>query len=327
MQHDCAGDLRLARGARLLLGFAAALATDGATHLDFRFLLGNCGTTVFFLAALCQGEVDLHATIAEMHVESHQRETFLCHAFCESADFGAVEQQFAWPYRFVRTDTVAEFVGSNMHVLQPHLTVRQVRVGIGDLHLSGANALYLAAVQHDASLDDVEDGEFVSGATIARQHGVLFVFLRHVADLSLGSVAFVSSSRLVITNAIEQHIVEHARACKPHEMCGLLVGEPGSDRALEFHPCRNAAASAIVYTLDPKDYMRVERDADDRGLAVLGVVHSHTHTEAYPSPTDVAQAPDPNWNYAIVSLKYDPPRLRNFRIVSGEISETALERV
>jgi len=110
-------------------------------------------------------------------------------------------------------------------------------------------------------------------------------------------------------------------------MCGLLVGESGSDRALEFHPCRNAAASAIVYTLDPKDYMRVERDADDRGLAVLGVVHSHTHTEAYPSPTDVAQAPDPNWNYAIVSLKYDPPRLRNFRIVAGEISETALDRV
>jgi len=64
MQRDCAGDLRLARGARLLLGFAAALATDGATHLDFRFLLGNRGATVFFLAALCQGEVDLHATVA-----------------------------------------------------------------------------------------------------------------------------------------------------------------------------------------------------------------------------------------------------------------------
>jgi proteasome lid subunit RPN8/RPN11 len=72
--------------------------------------------------------------------------------------------------------------------------------------------------------------------------------------------------------------------------------------------------------------MRVEQSADDRGLAVLGVVHSHTQTEAYPSATDVAQAPDPNWNYAIVSLKYDPPRLRNSRIVSGEITETTIER-
>jgi len=137
----------------------------------------------------------------------------------------------------------------------------------------------------------------------------------------------VTSLRFVITDAIEEQIIAHARACKPHEMCGLLLGEPGSDRATEFHPCRNAAASAIVYTLDPKDYMRIERDADDRGLAVLGVVHSHTHTAAYPSATDVAQAPDPNWNYAIVSLKHDPPQLRNFRIVDGEINETALARM
>ena len=136
----------------------------------------------------------------------------------------------------------------------------------------------------------------------------------------------MSSRRLVITDAIEQQIVDHARACKPHEMCGLLVGAPGGDEALEFHPCRNAAASAIIYTLDPKDYMRVEQSADDRGLAVIGVVHSHTQTEAYPSATDVAQAPDPNWNYAILSLKYDPPRLRNFRIVASEISETAVEK-
>ncbi|MEY4400387.1 MAG: hypothetical protein RL072_252, partial [Actinomycetota bacterium] len=45
------------------------------------------------------------------------------------------------------------------------------------------------------------------------------------------------------------------------------------------------------------------------------------------SATDVAQAPDPNWHYTIVSLKYDPPRLRNFRIVGGDISETAVERM
>lgn len=136
----------------------------------------------------------------------------------------------------------------------------------------------------------------------------------------------MGSSRLVVSAAIEQQIADHARVSRPHEMCGLLVGAAGSDHVQEFHPCRNAAASAIIYTLDPRDYMRVEREADDRGLAVIGVVHSHTHTEAYPSATDIAQAPDPQWNYAIVSLKYDPPRLRNYRIVAGEVSETSLER-
>ena len=63
-----------------------------------------------------------------------------------------------------------------------------------------------------------------------------------------------------------------------------------------------------MYTIDPKDHLRAERDAEDRGLEIIGVVHSHTHTEAYPSPTDVAQAPDPGWHYVIVSLKREDAR-------------------
>ena len=53
----------------------------------------------------------------------------------------------------------------------------------------------------------------------------------------------------------------------------------------------------------PPDHLRADRDAEGRGLEIIGVMHSHTHTEAYPSPTDVAQAPDPAWHYVIVSLK------------------------
>jgi len=56
----------------------------------------------------------------------------------------------------------------------------------------------------------------------------------------------------------------------------------------------------------------------------MGVVHSHTHTEAYPSPTDVAQAPDPTWHYMIVTLKRGVPEPRNYRIVGETISEVPL---
>ena len=45
--------------------------------------------------------------------------------------------------------------------------------------------------------------------------------------------------------------------------------------------------------------------------------HSHTHTEAYPSPTDVAQAPDPSWHYVLVSLRDIQPVVRSYRIVDG----------
>src|SRR6187397_2624837 len=68
-------------------------------------------------------------------------------------------------------------------------------------------------------------------------------------------------------------------------MCGLIAGAPGSDQADVFYPCRNVAESATLYTVDPADHYRAEIDADDRDWEINGVVHSHTHSEPYPSPT------------------------------------------
>ena len=43
--------------------------------------------------------------------------------------------------------------------------------------------------------------------------------------------------------------------------------------------------------------------------------------EPYPSPTDVAQAPDPAWHYVIVSFRLGQPMVRSYRILEGEIAE------
>ena len=51
------------------------------------------------------------------------------------------------------------------------------------------------------------------------------------------------------------------------------------------------------------------------------MVHSHTHSEPYPSPTDVASAPDPAWHYVIISLKREAPEARSYQIVDGQITE------
>jgi proteasome lid subunit RPN8/RPN11 len=107
----------------------------------------------------------------------------------------------------------------------------------------------------------------------------------------------------------------------PDEACGLLVGRAGAAMAERFEPTANTAQSARVYTVDPKDHLRIDRQAEADGLEVIGVVHSHTHSEPYPSPTDVEQAPDPRWHYVIVSLRDDAPMIRSYRIADGEISE------
>ena len=120
-------------------------------------------------------------------------------------------------------------------------------------------------------------------------------------------------------------IVGHAYDGLPDEACGLLLGDAARDVVPQFHPTANAAASSRVYSIGPRDYLAADDAAADAGLAIVGVVHSHTHSEPYPSPTDVAQAPDPGWHYVIVSLKRDAPELRSFRIVDGEIEEEPVE--
>jgi proteasome lid subunit RPN8/RPN11 len=124
---------------------------------------------------------------------------------------------------------------------------------------------------------------------------------------------------LQLTRRTWGEMVGHAYDGLPDEACGLLAGPPGTTRCTRFYPCRNAAESSKVYTVDPKDHLRADRDAEARGLELMGVMHSHTHTEAYPSPTDVAQAPDPAWHYVIVSLRDEAPTLRSYRIVEGAI--------
>jgi proteasome lid subunit RPN8/RPN11 len=129
---------------------------------------------------------------------------------------------------------------------------------------------------------------------------------------------------LRLSRDVYLHMVGHCLDGLPLEACGLLGGDSVTDRASLCYPTGNVAASARVYTVDPRDHLKADRDAEGRGLEVIGVFHSHTHTDAYPSPTDVAQAPDPTWHYVLVSLRDIAPVVRSYRIVDGKIAEEAI---
>lgn len=129
---------------------------------------------------------------------------------------------------------------------------------------------------------------------------------------------------LSIARSVYLDLIAHLIDGLPDEACGLFAGttdEGGAVTVTRFYPSVNVAASSRVYTIDPKTHLRADMDAEDAGLEILGVVHSHTHTEPYPSPTDVQQAPDPAWHYIIVSFRTGSAALRSYRIVDGSISE------
>jgi [CysO sulfur-carrier protein]-S-L-cysteine hydrolase len=126
---------------------------------------------------------------------------------------------------------------------------------------------------------------------------------------------------LQITPDLHDRMVALAYDQYPLEACGLLGGDPTTGVATLFYPCTNEAASAKVYSIGGRDILRAERDAEDHDLEIIGVMHSHTHTEAYPSPTDITQAPDPTWHYLIVSLKRDAPVIRSYYLIDGTATE------
>ena len=138
----------------------------------------------------------------------------------------------------------------------------------------------------------------------------------------------------VLPAAIREAIVAHAREGYPNEACGLIVGDApaaAGGTALRFEATRNKAASPYRYEIDPDDLYRLTVSTDDADEVFWGIVHSHTHTPAVPSPTDVGLAFYPDALYLLVSLADDEadaatgePGVRAWRIVGGEVFEVAL---
>lgn len=127
-------------------------------------------------------------------------------------------------------------------------------------------------------------------------------------------------------------MVAHCFDGLPHEACGVLIGPIKDDfestgDITEVQTCRNADESARTYTVDNDDMKRAMDRALELGVEVVGGWHSHTHTDAYPSATDVekAMALGPYWLHMIVSLKQAEPVLRGYRIRGGRTEEVDVD--
>jgi len=123
-----------------------------------------------------------------------------------------------------------------------------------------------------------------------------------------------------LERAFFDEMVEHGVAAFPNEACGLLAGKDG--RPVKFFAMSNQDASPASYRLDPKEQLTVFEKIDDEGWDLLGIFHTHTHSEAYPSETDLRQAFYPEALYLLMSLSdREKPVLRGFRIEDGEVTE------
>jgi [CysO sulfur-carrier protein]-S-L-cysteine hydrolase len=128
-----------------------------------------------------------------------------------------------------------------------------------------------------------------------------------------------------MSRALADEMVAHCEEGRPNEACGILGVDDGT--VVKVFKMTNAAGSPVRYALDPREQFAVYRKLEEEGWELGGVFHSHTHTDAYPSPTDVRLASE-DVPYLIVSLAESPADIRAFRITkaswtdeSGEVQE------
>lgn len=117
-----------------------------------------------------------------------------------------------------------------------------------------------------------------------------------------------------------KEIVEQALREFPNEACGLIAGE--GDVPVRVYPMTNANASSDTYRFDGREQFKVFDEVEARGWDIWAIYHSHTHSEAYPSETDIKLAFYPDSRYLLLSVAdRDQPVLRSFFIREGTVEE------
>lgn len=106
---------------------------------------------------------------------------------------------------------------------------------------------------------------------------------------------------LHLTHSAVAAIAAHAEATYPDECVGLLLGryEGEVKVVVAVYQVENRWAGQVElgegddpesrrdrFYLDPRDYLRADRDAQSRGLDLVGCYHSHPDSAATPSERD-----------------------------------------
>jgi proteasome lid subunit RPN8/RPN11 len=121
-------------------------------------------------------------------------------------------------------------------------------------------------------------------------------------------------------------VIEHARASKPEEACGILAGDSEGNVKRVF--CmENAEHSSTFYTMDSSEQFRVFDELRQEELELVAIFHSHPHSPAIPSMQDLELAFYPDSVYLIVSLMDDVPECQAYTMVDGQAEEVGINIV
>lgn len=124
--------------------------------------------------------------------------------------------------------------------------------------------------------------------------------------------------------SIHDEMIAHAKEGFPLEVCGILGGT--GDSVSVGYRMTNIDASNEHFMMEPKEQFAVVKELRAKGLAMLGIYHSHPETPARPSEEDIRLALTPDVSYLIVSLAdAGKPDLKSYKISAGIVQKESIE--
>jgi proteasome lid subunit RPN8/RPN11 len=99
----------------------------------------------------------------------------------------------------------------------------------------------------------------------------------------------------------------HGEETYPHECCGVILGRVDGDGRVVDAVLRAGNTRTDSphnrYNIDPRELVRIQRQARERGLDIVGFYHSHPDHPARWSQTDLAEAHWVGCSYVITSVE------------------------
>lgn len=93
------------------------------------------------------------------------------------------------------------------------------------------------------------------------------------------------TTAIALTTAQLSQLASVAKSALPNESCAFLLGDGEARKVVEVMPMNNSDRSAFSFTVAPDEVLRAYRNAESKGLQVMGIFHSHPG-KPFPSSTD-----------------------------------------
>lgn len=130
---------------------------------------------------------------------------------------------------------------------------------------------------------------------------------------------------LVIRSAEYESLRRHGEETYPFECCGALLGrfKDGNRIVEDVIRCSNTRGDRPEdrYNIDPKELLAIQRQADRRGISIVGFYHSHPDHPAQWSKTDLAEAHWLSCSYVITAVEKGSAACTNSFVLSGDSEE------